>query len=132
MMKSKPLYSTVVYQSPSNANLTIYKAKKAKFVYLLSSTHKTVCIDETHKKKLPETIKYYNLSKVGVDVLDQMARYHTCKSSTRRWPVAVFFNIIDCACINAFIIYREVTGHRLSRREFYFSFKTKCAAILRQ
>ena len=118
MMKSKPLYSTVVYQSPSNATLTIYKAKKAKLVYLLSSTHKTVCIDETHKKKLPEMIKYYNLSKVGVDVLDQMARYHTCKSATRRWPVAVFFNIIDCACINAFIIYRKVTGHRLLRREF--------------
>ena len=118
MMKSKPLYSTVVYQSPSNATLTIYKAKKAKLVYLLNSTHKTVCIDETHKKKLPETINYYNLSKVGVDVLDQMVRYHTCKTATKRWSVAVFFNIIDCACIIAFIIYREVTGHRLSRREF--------------
>ena len=118
MMKSKPLYSTVVYQSPFNATLTIYKAKKAKLVYLLSSTHKTVCINETYKKKLPETIKYYNLSKVGVDVLDQMARYHTCKSATRRWPVAVFFNIIDCACINAFIIYRELIGHRLTRRQF--------------
>ena len=118
MMKSKPLYSTVVYQSPSNATLTIYKAKKAKLVYLLSSTHKTVCVDETYKKKLPETIKYYNLSKVGVDVLDQMARYHTCKSATRRWPVAVFFNIIDCVCKNAFIIYREVIGHRLTRRQF--------------
>ena len=108
----------MVYQSKSNATLTIYKAKKAKLVYQLSSTHKTVCIDETHKKKLPETIKYYNLSKVSVDVLDQMARYHTCNSATRRWPVAVFFNIIDCACINAFIIYREVTGHRLSSRKF--------------
>ena len=118
MLKSKPLYSTVVYQSPFNTTLTIYKAKKAKLVYLLSSTRKTVCIGETHKKKLPKTIKYYNLSKVGVDVLDQMARYHICKSATRRWPVAVFFNIIDCACRNAFIIYREVTGHRLSRREF--------------
>ena len=118
MMKSNPLYSTVVYQSPSNPILTIYTAKKAKLVYLLSLTHKTVCIDETHKKKLPKTIKYYNLSKVGVDDFDQMARYHTCKRATRRWPVAVFFNIIHCACINAFIIYREVTGNRLSRREF--------------
>ena len=47
-----------------------------------------------------------------------MARYHTCKSATRRWPVAVFFNIIDCACINAYIIYSEVTGQNLTRREF--------------
>ena len=47
-----------------------------------------------------------------------MARYHTCKSATRRWPVAVFFKIINCACINAYIIYCEITGQRLSRREF--------------
>ena len=130
MMKSKPLYSTVVYQPPSNATLTIYKAKKAKLLYLLSSTHKTVCIEETHKK-LPKTIKYYNLSKVGVDGLDQMAQYHTCKSATRRWPVTVFFNIIDCACINAFVIYRRVTGHRLSRREFLLQLiKEMCGNLL--
>ena len=121
MMKSKPLYATVVYQSPSNATLTIYKAKKAKLVYLLSSTHKTVCIDETHKKKLPETIKYYNLSKVGVDVIDQIARYHTCKSATRRWPVAVFFNIIDCACVmhSSSTVKKLVTVRQ--EKNFYFS-----------
>ena len=118
MMKDKPLHSSKVYLSPSNTPLTIYKAKKAKLVYLLSSMHKTVSVDQAHRKKLPETVKYYNLSKVGVDVLDQMARYHTCKSATRRWPVAVFYNIIDCACINAYIIYCDITGQRLSRREF--------------
>ena len=118
MMKDKPLHSSEVYLSPSNATLTIYKAKKAKLVYLLSSMHKTVSVDQAHRKKLLETTKYYNLSKVGVDVLDQMASYHTCKSATRRWPVAVFFNIIDCACINAYKIFCEITGQRLSRREF--------------
>ena len=118
MMKDKPLHSSEVYLSPSNTTLTIYKAKKAKLVYLLSSMHKTVSVDLAHQKKLPKTVKYYNLSKVGVDVLDQMARYHTCKSATRRWPVAVFYNIIDCACINAYIIYCDITGQRLSRREF--------------
>ena len=62
------------------------------------------------QKKLPETVKYCNLPNVGVDVLDQMTQYHTCKSATRRRPVAVFFTIIDHACINAYIIYCEVTG----------------------
>ena len=33
-------------------------------------------------------------------------------------PVAVFFNIIDCACISAYIIYSEVTNQNLTRREF--------------
>lgn len=73
---------------------------------------------ETTRKKLPETVEYYNKTKAGVDVLDQMARYHTCKSATRRWPVACFFNIIDCACINAYIVYKEVTGINISRMQF--------------
>ena len=53
-----------------------------------------------------------------MDVLAQMARYHTSKSSTRRWPVTVFFNILDCACINAYIICCLTTKLKLSRREF--------------
>ena len=77
---------------------------------MLSSMHQTVFVDQLHPKKLPETVKSYNASKGDVDVLDQMVHYYTCKSATRRWPVAVFFNIIDCACINSYVIYSEVTG----------------------
>ena len=80
--------------------------------------HKDVSIDKNHKKKRPETVEYYNKTKAGVDALDQMSRYHTCKSATRRWPVACFLNIIDCACINAFIVYKEVTKSSISRRQF--------------
>ena len=46
--------------------------------------HQTVFVDQLHPKKLPNTVKSYNASKVGVEVLNQMVRYHTCKSATRR------------------------------------------------
>ena len=118
IMKDKELYASEIFSSPSGCSLTIYKAKKTKVVCILSSMHRNVNIDQCHKKKLPETIQYYNKSEVGVDVLDQMARYHTSKSSTKRWPVAVFFNILDCACINAYIIYCLTTKLKLSRRQF--------------
>ena len=118
ILKDKELYASEIFSSPSGCSLTIYKAKKKKVVCILSSMHKNVKFDQCHKKKLPETIEYYNKSKVGVDVLDQMVRYHTSKSSTRRWPVAVFFNILDCACINACIIYCLTTKLKLSRRQF--------------
>ena len=75
MMKAQPLHSTKVYIFPTHETLTIYKAKKNELACLQSSMHKTVCVDQAHRKKLPETVKY-NWSKVGVDVLDQMARYH--------------------------------------------------------
>ena len=77
IMKDKELYASEIFSSPSGCSLTIYKAKKKKVVCILSSMHRNVNIDQCYKNKLPETIQYYNKSKVGVDVLDQMARYHT-------------------------------------------------------
>ena len=88
MMKGKPLYLSETYQFSSNAVLTICKAKIEKL--MLSSMHPTASIDQLHPKKLPETLKSY-MSKAGVDVLNQIARYFTCNSVTRRWPVVIFF-----------------------------------------
>ena len=59
MIKGKPLYSSEIYQSPSKTTLTIYKAKKAKLVYMLSSMHQTVSVHQLHPKKLPETVRSY-------------------------------------------------------------------------
>ena len=52
--------------------------------------HKSVRINEEYRKKLKEIVQYHNANKIGVDIPDQTARYHTCKSGTRRYPVAVF------------------------------------------
>lgn len=73
---------------------------------------------ETTGKKKPETILYYNVNKCGVDMLDSMCRQLTTKASCRRWPLAVFFNVLDMAGINAWIIYKKKTGSTISRRRF--------------
>ena len=44
-----------------------------------------------------------------------MDTYHTTKTATRRWLVAIFCNILDCACINAYILYCKVTKTKISR-----------------
>ena len=117
VMKNQPVFSTEVFVSDSTT-LTAYKAKKSRIVYVLSSMHNTVKVDQQHRKRLPETVKFYNETKAGVDVLDQMARYHTSKTGTRRWPMAVFFNLLDLAAINALIIFKLTTGENISRRKF--------------
>ena len=118
VMKDKSLHTSEIYSSSSGCSLTIYKAKKKKVVCILSSKHRNVNIDKGHKKKLSETVQYYNKSKVSVDALDRMARHHTCKSSSRRWPVAVLSNIFDCACINSYIVYCSTRKVKLPRRQF--------------
>ena len=64
--------------------------------------HQRVSVNQLHPKNLPETVKSYKTSKVGAEVLDRMACYHTCTNVPRGWPVRVFFNIIGCTCINAY------------------------------
>ena len=117
--KKTCLYSTKVMQEDkSRTTITGYKGKQNKAVFILSSLHKdNLWVEESPKKK-PEAVKFYNSTKFGVDVLDAMARYHTTKFGARRWPLHVFFNILDMAAINAWILYKETTKADISRRDF--------------
>lgn len=54
----------------------------------------------------------------GVNIIDQMARKYTVRAGSRRWPVHVFYNILDLAPINSWILYRKVTGMNISRHDF--------------
>lgn len=47
-----------------------------------------------------------------------MTRKYLVKAPTRRWPVAVFYNILDLAAINASILFNKCTNERLSQRNF--------------
>ena len=79
----------------------------------------------TTTKKKQEAVTFYNKTKCGVDIADQMARQHTVKAGTRRWPVAVFYNILDLACINAYVLYKKKTGDAISRSNFMFQLATE-------
>ena len=110
------LYSSTVLKNDT-CTLTVYQGKVAKNVLLLSTMHNYITFSDG-RKKLPETVAYYNATKFGVDILDQMARKYSTKVSCRRWPLQVFYNLLDFAAINSHIIYKEVTNEKLSRREF--------------
>jgi CO dehydrogenase/acetyl-CoA synthase gamma subunit (corrinoid Fe-S protein) len=115
-----PRFSTLLYKS-EDCVLTIYKSKPNKRVAVLSSQHKFVKIDKSNKKMLPESIQFYNSTKFGVDMADQMARKYTVKASSRRWPLQIFFNILDLAAVNAWILYKETTGIRIQRKSSCFN-----------
>lgn len=99
-----------------------YVPKKAKVVIMLSSMHKEPKISDSAKKK-PEMIEFYNWSKAGVDTMDKMLGRYTTKRSTQRWPLAFFYNIIDVACLAAYILYYEnnkkLVKKSYERRLFY-------------
>ena len=49
-----------------------------------------------------------------------MARKYSVKAGTRRWPLQVFYNILDLATINAWILYKETTQVNISRKDVIF------------
>ncbi|XP_028674442.1 piggyBac transposable element-derived protein 4-like [Erpetoichthys calabaricus] len=111
----EPFLTTVM--ATGKATLTVYTYKPKKCVCVLSTMHAAVRISSDRKKK-PDTLMDYNRTKVGVDVLDQMAKLYTVKGGSHRWPVAVFYNLLDLAAINAHILYEQCMGKREGRRQF--------------
>uniref|UniRef100_A0A1A7XFA5 PiggyBac transposable element-derived protein domain-containing protein n=1 Tax=Iconisemion striatum TaxID=60296 RepID=A0A1A7XFA5_9TELE len=110
------IYDTKVMLG-ERATLTIYQRKERKNVCILSTLHKSVEICEGPKKK-PSTVQYYNKTRQGVDILDKMLQQFSSRAGTRRWPVAVFYNILDIAALNAWVLYRSCIDSRINRRAF--------------
>ncbi|XP_033319032.1 uncharacterized protein LOC117216437 [Bombus bifarius] len=80
------------------------------------------------EKDLPETVEFYNETKFGVNIARQMITKYSVKLRSKRWPLQVFFNILDLAGINAWILYKETTGEQISRKDFMFQLAEELVA----
>jgi len=79
--------------------------------------HQDMVVDEATSK--PDIILFYSQTKGGVDTCDQMVKSMTVKRKTNRWPLAVFYRIVDFACLNSFIVWRTVkTKENVTRRQY--------------
>ena len=110
-MKEK-LHSCKLYKC-GDTTLTAYQGKMNRHVLILSTMDMDITIADI-AKKTPETVFFYNETKYGVDVLDQMAKKYICRTDTRRWPIHSFQNTLDLATINAWILYKEFTNENIS------------------
>ena len=72
------------YSFDEQLTMTSYVLKRNKAVMLLSSMHHDVSIIEDEAQKRPKIIHFYNKTKIGVDLVDQMAQTYTCRRATRR------------------------------------------------
>ena len=108
MAKGREVKSTL-FGFQNDAMISSYCPKKNCVVPMLSTMHLQPDVAATSDKK-PEVILYYNSTKGGVDTLDRMVRTYTCKRMTKRWPVALFYNMIDVSAVNAFIVWLEINS----------------------
>ncbi|KAL2734720.1 piggyBac transposable element-derived protein 4-like, partial [Vespula maculifrons] len=76
---------------------------RIKKVRILSSKHKRIKINDD-RKGISETVAYYNKTKFGVDITDQMTRNS--------------FNILNLVGINSWILYKETRELTKEYHEF--------------
>lgn len=93
---------SAVFGFTSDATLTSFVAKPNKSVLVLSSMHHTPTIDPNRGK--PEMIMFYNSTKGGVDMLDQKCAIYSTSRRTQRWPMAIFYRILDISSVNAYTV----------------------------
>jgi hypothetical protein len=99
--------------------LVSYVPKKGRNVIVVSSMHFDKTIDEqTGDKQKPDIITFYNQTKGGVDAVDKMCETYSVSRKTQRWPLTVFFGILNVAGINAQILFMSNGNSIRSRRNF--------------
>lgn len=77
---------------------------KKKAVIMLSTMHEIG--DESNTTKLPEIIEFYNSTKGGVDTLDQLCHTYSTSRKTRRWPLCLFYNLLNIVGYNSLVLLR--------------------------
>ena len=80
-----------------------YVPKPNHAVLALSTTHHDMQTEG--EKQKPVIITHYNQTKSDVDNLDHLAGLFSVKLKTSRWPLVLFFNILDVGAIASFVIW---------------------------
>ena len=117
--KDRPEYSSVFgYQK--NTTIVSYVPKKRKNVILASTMHHDDTINlSTGDKKKPEIITFYNSTKGGVDTVDELCATYNVARNTRRWPMVIFYALLNIAGINSQIVYLSNNSNKEVIRRVY-------------
>ncbi|XP_028828087.1 piggyBac transposable element-derived protein 4-like [Denticeps clupeoides] len=111
-----------VFAFAATHTVVSYIPKRGKNMLVLSTKHRESVISSGTKKE-PQIILDYNRCKRGVETMDQIIAAHSCRRKTKRWPLAIFFNMLDISALNACIVWTAIdpswnTGKAYRRRLF--------------
>lgn len=112
---------TSMFGFQDKCTIVSYIPKLKKVVLLMSTMHyEDDTLDQQTGK--PNIILDYNSTKGGVDTVDKMCESYNCARSTNRWPMVIFYALLNIAGINAYTIYRcnsARTAQRITLRRTF-------------
>ena len=99
--------------------LVSYVPKPKKTVILVSTLRIDKEIDpDSGEQQKPSVITFYNATKGGVNTADQMCATYNIARNIKRWPMVVFFAMLNVADINSQVIYLGNYLGTIKRRIF--------------
>ncbi|XP_050517750.1 piggyBac transposable element-derived protein 4-like isoform X2 [Diabrotica virgifera virgifera] len=101
---------SAIYGFCEECTIISYVEKKNKAKILISSMHGRNSTDPITKK--PEILSFYNSTKGGVDIIDKNCRKNSSSRRTCRWPLAIFFRILDISVFNSYIFHQCFKGNK--------------------
>lgn len=106
-----------------NKTLVSYVPKKNAAVVLLSTEHNDDKISGEKTNYKPDIVLQYNKTKGAVDTTDKLAKEFTTQRKSNRWPMAIFFHLLDIGGINAYKLWMlknpDWKKNRLDRRRMF-------------
>ncbi|XP_046396726.1 uncharacterized protein LOC124163702 [Ischnura elegans] len=103
--KNREVHSSIFGFAKNLTTLVSYVPNKNKVVLLTSTMHHSKSIDNaTGEQKKPEIITFYNATKGGVDVVDEMCGNYSVARKTNCWPLTAFYHILHIIGLNSLII----------------------------
>ena len=113
-------FASSIFGFSKDMTLVSYKPNANKIVLLLSTLHDDDKIDsQSGDLCKPEIIRYYNSTKAGVDLVDELKQTYSVARVSRRWTLTLFFSLINIGRINAYIVHKENTVNKqLKRTDF--------------
>lgn len=114
--------------SVSNDKLCCLKWRDKRTVHLLSNFHDPADEVQVNRKEkdgaitkvnCPAALQEYNKNMNFVDKFDQLKGQYEVDRKSRKWWHRIFFHLLDCSVVNAFIIFREHAGsEKMTLKDF--------------
>lgn len=112
----RPVNSTM-FAFQEKCTLVSYIPRPRKNVFVLSTMHYDDQVDSNTGK--PEIIMTYNATKSGVAISDKLCEAYNCARGTCRWPIIIFYTLLNVAGVNSYIIYKNNPKTQKKPRRFF-------------
>jgi hypothetical protein len=105
------------YEWRTKGKTSYIRWKDTKDVHILSTTFNpatTATVQRTQKDgstlevSCPEAVREYTKRMGGVDRLDERRGRYSISRRSRRWWLRIFYFVVDCAIVNAFVLFKSV------------------------